>query len=203
MFPINIFQAFMDDMEKRQPGFKAKMREERMMKQLEDEEKRKLLLEKYGSVGAVLAPCEKEKTLIEACKSLMEQDENGFWFEKNKSKITTHPPTDAFKEAVTQAIPLPDTMKDAWAEQKYWFERFYERILFNDYYQEAPGPHIEARQYVLNGLLETLPSKDVYDILARIDNFCNLIDLDVGLDSEEELAIMHRIRSDIVSIFNA
>jgi hypothetical protein len=203
MLPMNIFQIFMDDMEKRQPGFKAKKREERMQKERDDEEQRKALLEKYGSEEAILAPCEKEMALIEACRHLMEQNEYGFWIDKDETQETSvdSSPSESFREAVTKAIPLPETMKEAWAEKNFWNIRHHEKFLFDEAYYEGSGPHLDARVYVVQELLDTLPSNDIDDLLARIDCFYELHSRGYQIGYNETLKDIQAIRDDVVKLF--
>jgi hypothetical protein len=144
-----------------------------------DELDRTAVIKRYGSVAAVLAPCEREKLLkasvskwskcytkdhpewtTSICRCVSLRDILG------RKKQLTH-----VMEAIAESFPLPETLEGAIGERAYWERRVRETALVR------PGPRfadgdltIQIRQHVLQSLVAHPPARSVRDVLARLQS---------------------------------
>jgi len=138
---LNFLAGFDDYMEEKEPGYKARCAAKRAEKETARIARTKVLLERYGSTEAGLAPCEKEKLLHKALKPWIKYSKrphqrwtysvNGsgsYWLFDFKD--APH-----IRDAVANAYPLPTTFQEALAEHDYWQKRRVEmEDLLNDQY---------------------------------------------------------------------
>jgi hypothetical protein len=88
---VNIFDKLDAHMEAKEPGYLAKRRREREERECARQARVAELIAHYGSVEAVLAPCERETVLLEAVKP---------W------RVACDPPTQRWHEHL-MAVPSP------------------------------------------------------------------------------------------------
>ncbi|OAJ69016.1 hypothetical protein [Gluconobacter cerinus] len=124
----NPFSAFDDEMEKREPGYKAKRAAEQAERLRKRSEERARIIRTYGSEEAARAPTVLEKMVLQAVhpfirvKKWREGRESGEY--ETLLGWTAH---DFFKEcpprvqkAIEKAIPMPTNVAQAWEELSFW-----------------------------------------------------------------------------------
>jgi len=174
---VNVMEDFDDWIEKREPGHKARKAKEQEEKAAARRARVKILLKRYGSVEAGLAPCEKEKLLHEALRPWIIYRKRPYhrWTDSVDGSSShwlfefTHAPH--IREAVANAYPLPTTFQDALAEHEYWQVRRIEMedLLDGRYGDEALDRPASLRRDLIEDLLikdmvlTTLP-----DLYARL-----------------------------------
>lgn len=199
----NPFEGFADYMEEKEPGYKARMAEEA---RLREQERMKLcadLIERYGSEEAVFNACAREAMLLNTCQHLEVLDEE-YGYVSNLdgwgilSKDDELP--ESVRRAVSLAYPLPTSVTDALAEQRYWGQRGMERQTFDrDYDFVLP---VRARLVVLEELIMSLPARSIEDVLARLDHYEELCHQGFDLEITVQDSFIKQFRSDIGFLSN-
>jgi hypothetical protein len=174
----DIFAAMDDQIEAREPGWKAKCAAEREAKNRERAAYRKAVLDKYGSKEAVIAPCWREQRLRDSLGPLVvNQDDpcsrwtasidgNGdFYSFYSSEKIS-----DRVRRAIEGAYELPSTINGAYAEYQEWRER--EKELDAALNWNTGNTALDlvcyARQECVRALFETeIVASDIHDVLFR------------------------------------
>jgi len=174
--PFNIFEGFDDYMEEKEPGYKAQRAKEKSDKATARRARVKILLKRYGSVEAGLAPCEKEKLLHEALRPWIKyckRPHQRWTYSVDGSScywLFDFKDAPHIREAVANAYPLPTTFKEALAEYEYWQTR---RIEMEDLLDDEIGDEVLDRPAALRrDMVEDLLTKDlvlttVADLYAR------------------------------------
>ena len=130
--PRNFMDGFDDWMEAREPGYRAREAEKRCAKVAAWRIRKAAILARYGSEEAALAPCWRERLILDAVAPWREVDPDadfmpgrwthrldgwsGYGFERDK--MPAH-----VREAIATAYPLPSTFAEARAEHDYWEAR--------------------------------------------------------------------------------
>lgn len=194
----NPFAGFADYMEQREPGYKARVAEEARQREEARLQEQAELIERYGTEDAVMAPCEKEVLLEQACAPLAEVDEDGYVSNLDGwgllSKNADLP--ESVRRAVSQAYPLPTSVVEAWNEWRYWGQRWHERQTIEPYLEFHPLP-VSARLAVLEELLFSLPAKTLEDVQARLDRFEELCNQGYYVEHEDQDRFIKQFRNDI------
>ncbi|BCM88104.1 hypothetical protein [Methylobacterium indicum] len=162
--------------------------------------RRSELLKVYGSEAAVFADTPREAAMRAACAPLItrrpitggEMDTLDGWsgvFD-GRSKLP-----DSVREAVSGAWPLPRTVAEAWAEFDAAERLDSDRCVFA--YEYSPEHWVEARRYVLEELLDTLPARSLNDLRARLSWFDYHNAREIHPDPAEERVRLATLRADI------
>ena len=174
---FDIFAGAFDDwVEAKEPGWKAKKAADRAEKAIRDAEERAAALAKYGSEEAVKAPCERERTLNAATAHLAGE------FKKTYANGTfTVDGLDGWSgglddapasviEAVSNAMPMPTTIREAKEEHEYWEARDREiDAVYGSHGNRQVGLAAAARWEMVRKLYERdLPILSVDDLHARL-----------------------------------
>jgi len=174
---VNIMDGWDDWMEEKEPGYKARRAKEKSDKASARRARVKILMQKYGSEEAGLAPCEKEKLLHKALKPWLKYckrphqrwtysvgGSGAYWLFDFKD-------SPYIREAVANAYPLPTTFQEAMLEYEYWNER---RIEMEDLLDGLCGDEpLDRPASLRRDLIEDLLIKDMVlttlpDLLARL-----------------------------------
>ncbi|KMO39067.1 hypothetical protein [Methylobacterium aquaticum] len=158
------------------------------------------LLDVYGSQEAVFADTPREAAMRAACEPLItrrpitggEIDTLDGWsgvFD-GRSKLP-----DSVRDAVSGAWPLPRTVAEAWAEFDEAEALDTDRAVF--FYEYSPEHWVEARRYVLEELLNTLPARSLNDLRARLSWFDYHNAREIHPDPAEERVRLATLRADI------
>lgn len=161
-------------------------------------------LAEYGSEEAAWEPCGREKALEAACAGLIElkpirggdlvtlEGWNGGSFDRLSTDV---------RAAVAAAWPVPASPREAWAELSHWRKRRDERRAFFEDHEDVVW--IQAREALIEHLLDTLPAGSLNDIRARLDwmDYRNEIDCPRGV--EREGVLLARLRADIERMADA
>lgn len=174
------------------------MRAARAERQRVRSELRDRALAEYGDEEAVWKPCEREKALEAACDGLivLKPIRGGDivtlegWTGGSYDRLTP----DA-REAVASAWPVPTSPRTAWIELSHWRKRRDERRAFFEDYDDVVW--VQAREALIEHLLDTLPAGSLNDLRARLDwmDYRNEIDCPRGV--ERERVLLARLRADI------
>jgi hypothetical protein len=187
---MDMFAGFDDRMEEREPGYKARKAAERTEKERKRLARCKELLAQYGSEEAIFAETPVEVALREAlaplaCKTRGFDTYRDYWSGK---------PTPAMWEAIESVCETPTTVQDALAEFMEWERLSNDRYTFDEYHED--GPHIRARQDMLEYLMDTLETPTCEGILARLDWLAHTQSLGHSRDSEKDEAWLASMRRD-------
>jgi hypothetical protein len=157
--------------EARQPGYKA-AKARKIAAALAP------LLERYGSIEAIIAPCERERKLLDAVRSWRKSHTPPF--ERWTDSVDGW--ADGWKEppphveaAIRNAYPLPETLAEARDELRYWQRRAYELcIAAGDYVVASLGGAdrldlvAQRRREIVESLLKSgLQVRTPADLLER------------------------------------
>lgn len=183
------FAAFLD---------RPEMRAARAERQRVRSELRDRALAEYGSEEAVWEPCGREKALEAACAGLivLKPIRGGDivtlagW---NGGPYDRLPPD--VREAVAAASPVPASPRAAWAELSHWRKRRDERRAFFEDHEDAVW--IQAREALIEHLLDTLPAGSLNDLRARLDWMDYRNEIDCPRGAEREGVLLARLRADI------
>ena len=160
--------------------------------------RREQALAEHGSEEAVWAPCERERALEEACRPLILpkpilggdlvtlEGWSGGSYDRMSPDVRT---------AVATAWPAPASPREAWAELSYWRSRCDERRAFFEDHEDVVW--IQAREALLEHLLDTLPAGSLNDVRARLDWTRYLNDLEWPRGSERDGVLLDRLRADV------
>ena len=124
----NVFAGFDEFQEIDDPGYIARQRAAAAEKLRLWHERRAALVKQFGSLEAVLAPCDREKALTNALKPWRVPDkaphQRWTWELKGWGSLdlAKKMPAD-MRAAVEGAMPMPTTIEAARAELAYWRER--------------------------------------------------------------------------------
>jgi len=127
-------------------------------------------LARYGSVEAVIAPCERESMLREAVRkwSTFCDPPDQRW---TQSIDGCSDPYGKLPErviaAISTAYPLPGTIEDAIAEHDYWDRRGRELLLVVSDTCELDFPATIRRNIVRGAIRFGLPARTIHDAIAR------------------------------------
>jgi hypothetical protein len=139
---------------------------------------RAAVIKRYGSIEAAIAPCDREKLLREAVRKWSKFRDDPRWTASisdhaDAFSITLDKPSKTAKriiDAIATAYPLPDTIEGAIAEEAYWHRRDHEfrLVLEEDYSDDVLDMPAAIRQKILSDLIDTLPARNVRDVLLRV-----------------------------------
>ena len=172
----DIFTGFDDHMEAKQPGWKAQQAAQRAERARQQAEERAAVIAKYGSEKAATAPCERERILIAATAHLARK------FKKTYANGTfTVDGLDGWNggigdtpasviEAVSNAMPMPTTIRQAKEECEYWDRRNREiDAVYGFTGERQVGLAAEARWELVRKLYERdMPISTIDDMHARL-----------------------------------
>jgi hypothetical protein len=136
--------------------------------------RRRQLLERFGSEAAVLAPCERERLLLDAVKPwrIRLDPPHERWTESVDGwSYGLGPAPPHIDAAIRAALPLPETFAAAWSELGYWRSRNQE---MQDILQDRSGDCrldtvAAGRMRIVEILIEReLSVKTHSDLLARL-----------------------------------
>jgi len=172
----DIFTGFDDWMDAKEPGWKAKQAAQRAERDRRQAEERTAVIAKYGSEEAATAPCERERTLNAATAHLARK------FKKTYANGTfTVDGLDGWNggigdapasviEVVSNALPMPTTIREAKEEHEYWEARDREiDAVYGFTGNRQVGLAAEARWDMVRKLYERdMPILTVDDMHARL-----------------------------------
>jgi Homeodomain-like domain len=134
-------------------------------------------LRKYGSREAVFARCAWEQALYEACEPIAVRETwydpayperasllDGWW---NYYSVKDMP--ESVRAAVQAAYPMPQLLRDAWEEARYWTERMRARWEFDDDF-DTPAA-IQARLLLVSAYLYEWPAANLKEAVLRCEWF--------------------------------
>lgn len=157
------------------------------------------ILTRYATEDAVFADTPREAALRAACAHLYEPDpkwEGAYrlagWGELDgRDRMPA-----SVREAVCQGWPLPETVAQAWAEFEDAERHEGDRCAINggDY---NPHSWVEARRYVLEEMLDSLPARSMRDLRARLAWMQYVIDLGFSRPVERDQACLNALRGDV------
>lgn len=163
-------------------------------------EKWRRVLAEYGSEEAVFAPCEWELALERACDPYVVRKKTTGWpmgslwgwhfFSSFKD------PAPQIVEAIRSAYPMPETVRQAWAEFAFWDKLGRDREARGT----GCGDHrdwVYFRVQLVERLLNTLPAAGLADLRARMDWMDWRNDLESASDPKEERVRLATLRADI------
>lgn len=145
---------------------------EMLAERAEREAKRRVkaaaIIDRFGSEDAVFADTPMEAALRQACEPLLGPGETwntiyrlDGWDGYGVSKMPA-----SVRRAVSETWPLPATVTEAWAEFEATDALDRERSTVESHY--TPHGFAEARRYVVEDLLNTLPARSLADLRARL-----------------------------------
>jgi hypothetical protein len=163
-------------MEAREPGWKAREAVKRAERARQRAEERAAVIAKYGSEAAATAPCERERVLNAATAHLARKFKktyaNGTFSVDGLDGWTGDigdVPASVI-EAVTNAMPMPTTIRQAKDECEYWERRDREIDAVHGFTGERQvGLAAEARWDLVRKLYERdMPISTIDDMHARL-----------------------------------
>lgn len=172
----NPFAGFDDFMETQEPGWKAKQARARAEKKRREAEQRAAVIAKYGSEEAATLPCERERALNKATAHMRRREPKTF--ANGVFTMSTLDGWDGLRdmppslvEAVTTALPMPATVREARAECEYWDARNREIDAVLGFTGDRQiGLAAQARWDVIRPLYERdMPIASVDDLHVRLD----------------------------------
>jgi hypothetical protein len=139
------------------------------------------LLERYGSTEAIIAPCERERKLLDAVKQWRWVSASGRprhrWTHSVDGWADLTDPPSHVEAAIRNAYPLPETFAEAWDELRYWKRR-------GDEISTALGERIgrdrldlvaQRRREIVESLLKKeLTARTPADVLERFRFYLSL-----------------------------
>ena len=132
-------------------------------------DRRAAFLDEHGDERIAFRDTEMEEALRDACEPLMDSKEVSRGF----CRLAGWDACDSFDDmppelcaAVTDAWSIPATVAEAWTEFQATETRRADRAAFAEGYE--PPAFVEARQRVVEELLNAYPARDRADLLARI-----------------------------------
>lgn len=161
-------------------------------------------LAEYGSEEAVWAPCDREKALEAVCSGLIVlkpirggdlvtlEGWNGGSYDRLPPEV---------QAAVAAAWTVPGSPRAAWAELTHWRKRRDERRAFFEDHEDVVW--LQAREALIEHLLDTLPAVSLNDVRARLDWMDYRNDLDCSRGPEREGVLLARLRADIERMADA
>lgn len=174
--PASAFAGFDDWMETKEPGWKAKQAAERADRSRHQAEERAAVIAQYGSEEAAIAPCQRERALNVATVHLARRVEKasagGAFFVGTLdgwSGGIGEPPASVI-EAVSAALPMPATIREAKEEHEYWESRNREVDAIHGFTGDVQlGLAAEARWGLVRNLYERgMPIRTVDDMHVRM-----------------------------------
>lgn len=156
------------------------------------------IIARYGSEDAVFEDTTKEAALRAACEPLLGPDEtwstiyrlDGWGSLDAGDKMPA-----SLREAVSRGWPMPETVVAAWAEFEAADRLMGERCTVE--YAYDPHLYVQARGYLLEEILNTLPARSLGDLCARGAWLAFQADAEVAQRPEEHRASIATLRADI------
>lgn len=189
--PRNFFEDLFNS-----PEFKARDAE----RERERAERRAAALAEYGSEDAVFADTDREAALRQACDPLTVWDQRPRW--RGCYTLAGWGDMDGkqampagVREAVAQGWPYPETVAAAWTEFQAAEALDSARYAFEPNY--TPHEWVQARGYVLEEALDTMPAHSLRDLRARMSWLEHLSKLQVQWAHADDLIRYATLRADI------
>lgn len=177
------------------------MRAERAEREVKRQARCRELLAEYGSEEAIFAETDREAALRAACEPFIVWDQRPDW--KGSYEITgwdslgaKRDMPDVFREAVSRAWPMPTSVAEAWTEFSAADNLDDDRSTMDDGRYE-PHRWVEARRYVLEHLLDTMPARDLVDMLGRQSWLEHLNSQGFSRDIHEDTKLIATMRADL------
>jgi Homeodomain-like domain len=162
---------------------------------------------KYGSREAVFARCAWEQALYEACEPIAVRESwydpayperasllDGWW---NYYSLKDMP--ESVRAAVQAAYPMPQTLKGAWEEARYWTERMHARWEFDDDF-DTPAA-VQARLLLVSAYLYEWPAANLQEAVLRCEWFkADREASDFYYTQREEVHFADIVRRDLLEI---
>ncbi len=160
--------------------------------------RRDAAIAEYGSEEAVWRPCQAEASLEAACRPLIVLKPT--WGSDHVTlmgwdggRFRRMPPE--VREAVAEASPVPDSVREAWRELGHWEKRREDRrAFFEDFEEDA---WVKARIALLEHLLDSLPAASLNDVRARLDWMQHLNAIGVARGGPEDGDLLATLRADV------
>ncbi|AWN51793.1 helix-turn-helix domain-containing protein [Methylobacterium sp. 17Sr1-1] len=165
----------------------------------ERSEKWRQVVAEYGSEEAVFAPGSWERALEEACAPFVVQGETTGWRRGSLSGwdiFTNDEPPPHIVEAVSRAYPLPETVRAAWDEWRFW-EKIAGDIEVRGTGCGDPAPEVSIRTQLVERLLDTMPASRMDDVRARLDWFDHHNTIENAPNPRQERVRLATLRADI------
>lgn len=161
-------------------------------------ERRTAALAEYGSEDAVWALNDREKALEAACRTVIvrkpiingETDTLLGW---DGGRWGMMPP--AAQAAVSAAYAPPASVREAWAEFRFWEKLADDRTAFSEYH--SYGVRVLGRTSFVEHLLDTMPARSMGDLWARLDWMQHLHDRGWNRGNPEDGELLATLRADI------
>lgn len=173
----DVFRNFDDWMEAKEPGYKARKAKENAERDAERTRQRAEALKVHGSAAAIFALTDIERALYDAATPYAKREwyddwiEGRFAFTQELGGVSSHmwpERSPAYvHDAIRNAWPMPDTLRDVLAELRMWDALRDLRELFIDgeYNRHA---EVELRVWLLAKALDECPARDLNDVMARL-----------------------------------
>lgn len=159
------------------------------------------VIAEYGSEEAVFADTPREAALRAACAHLTVWDPRPEWSSSyhlagwdSLGSRSTMPA--AVREAVSRGWPLPGSVAEAWTEREAAERLEQDRHTCTDG-EYIPHSWVEARRYVLEDLLDTLPARSLTDLRARLSWMECLNEAGISHPYEDDRTRLVTLRADI------
>ena len=185
-------ESFADFMNR--PEFVAERREREARRRVEAA----AIVERYGTEDALFADTPMEAALRAACEPLLGLGEtwrtihrlDGWGALDSRSKMPA-----SVRAAVSRAWPMPETVVAAWAEFEATDRLTDERYTVDSY--RDPHLFVQARQHLIEELLNTLPARTIHDLRARLNWMDHLANDEVAPDPKDDRIRLATLRADI------
>ncbi|CAO4167536.1 hypothetical protein [Methylorubrum extorquens] len=187
--PRNIFEDLFNT-----PEFRA----QRAERQREYAERRTAALAEYGSEDAVWERSAREQALEAACRPVIvrkliingKMDTLQGWDGGRWGQL---PP--AAQAAVSSAYAPPASVREAWAEFRFWEKLADDRVAFFEHHDH--DVRVRGRISFVEHLLDTMPARSMGDLRARLDWMQHLHDRGWNRGDPEDGELLTALRADI------
>lgn len=190
--PRNIFEDLFNT-----PEFRA----QRAERQRKYAERRTAVLAEYGSEDAVWEPSDREQALEAACRPVIvrkpiingEMDTLQGWDGGRWGQL---PP--AAQAAVSGAYAPPASVREAWAEFRFWEKLADDRVAFFEHHDH--DVRVRGRISFVEHLLDTMLARSMGDLRARLDWMRHLHDRGWNRGDPEDGELLSTLSADIERI---
>lgn len=174
----DIFRDMDDEMEAKEPGYKARKAKKKAERDAETVRRKKEALKAHGSAGAIFELTDIERALYEAATPFAKREWNDGWIEGRfafTQELGGHnvdfwpEKTPQFVvEVIRKAWPMPDTIVGLLAEVRMWDDLSRLRGLFVDgeYHHHS---EVTVREWLVEEELNTRPAASWDDVSARFE----------------------------------
>jgi len=179
----------------------AQRRREAEERDRKRKERQKVFLKAFGTEEAIFAETRRERLLrvrLEPLADYKKYTNSNERYVDGYAGWTSGRPNRRLWDALDEAYPLPDTLTDAWKEYLWWDRLTDARVAFHEYYDTPP--HIRARTYALEHLLDTItePTFDGFAVRLEWLAWCN--EHSIWRFQEDNAVVLKRLRDDFAML---